>query len=162
MKFFKSASQKYESVRFRVSQVPNAYDRRKIAISVIVKNEQAFIKEWLEFHSAAGIDHFILYDDGSTDGTIEIAQETLTQGELTVIPWRQRIQDASNGKSLHNQGLAFAHAISNYGSLFRWMCFIDVDEFLFPTEANSLKDVLMNMLHIISIYRGTCSVARVT
>lgn len=152
MRFFKSPSQKYESVRFRVSRITKSHAVDEIAIAAIIKNESAFIKEWLRFHSAAGVDHFFLYDDCSTDDTIKIAKETLPTNQLSIIPWCQRIQDASNGKALHNQGLAFSHAISNFGGFFRWMCFIDVDEFLFPTEAISLKEVLLSMPHVDNIY----------
>jgi hypothetical protein len=40
------------------------------------------------------------------------------------------------------QPFAFAHAICAYGAAWRWMMFIDPDEFLFPVVGDSLVEVL--------------------
>ena len=122
-----------------------------IAIAVLVKNEAASIGEWLRFHHAAGVDTFILYDDGSTDATITTAYDAVGPDALIVIPWAQRIQDAAHERAIHSQGLAFAHAIGNFRQDFRWMGFIDIDEFLFPTQANSLPKALANLAHVDNI-----------
>jgi hypothetical protein len=38
-----------------------------IAICAIFKNEGPHLLEWLAFHNMTGVDHFVLYDNGSTD-----------------------------------------------------------------------------------------------
>ncbi|MBR2734192.1 MAG: glycosyltransferase family 2 protein, partial [Selenomonadaceae bacterium] len=38
-----------------------------LAIAAILKNEGHYIKEWLDYHLLAGVDHFYLYDNDSTD-----------------------------------------------------------------------------------------------
>jgi hypothetical protein len=45
-----------------------------IGISCIVKNEQDYIGEWLQFHIMQGVKDFIIYDNGCTDDTLEIAR----------------------------------------------------------------------------------------
>ena len=40
------------------------------------------------------------------------------------------------------QRLAYAHAILNFGVHWRWMAFIDIDEFLFPVDGDSLSATL--------------------
>ena len=37
-----------------------------VAVS-IVRDEAPYIKEWLDYHLLAGIDHFLIYDNDSAD-----------------------------------------------------------------------------------------------
>ncbi len=151
MRIFQSRSHKEEAVQFYVAPPRAPRTGSKLALAVLVRNEAASIMEWLAFHKAAGIDQFILYDDGSTDDTIALAEQTVGAQALRVIPWCQRLQDAKLGRAIHNQGLAFAHCVANFHQDFRWIGFIDVDEFLFPTQANGLRDVLSSLGHVDNI-----------
>jgi len=119
-----------------------APDRHGIAIVACVKNEAAYIEEWIRFHSAVGVRHFVLYDDGSTDGTAEIARSLLGPEQLTIMPWISRMFDAESDMILNGQTIAFAHAILNFGSRFARMAFIDVDEFLLPKTGTTLEQAL--------------------
>lgn len=109
--------------------------RAGLAIAAIVRNEAEFIGEWAGFHHRAGARHFYIYDDASTDGTLDALRAALPRDCLTVLPWGQRLTDARLWREIHNQVLAYAHAASNFGGAWRWMAFIDVDEFLVPVEA---------------------------
>ena len=151
MRLFKSNSKKHEAVQFYVEPSKTPATGTGLALAVLVKNEAASIGEWLRFHRAAGVSKFILYDDASTDDTIAIAHQTVGSDAVIVIPWCQRIQDVSLGRAIHNQGLAFAHAIANFRQDFRWMGFIDIDEFLYPTHANSITDILAGLAHVDNI-----------
>ncbi|WP_394179011.1 glycosyltransferase family 92 protein [Yoonia maritima] len=151
MRIFRSQSKKIEATQFYIEKAEMQSTGTALALAVIVKNEASSIREWIEFHRAAGVDNFIIYDDGCTDKTITIARQLLTPESLDVIPWCQRLQDAHQGRALHSQGLAFAHAIANFRHRFRWMGFIDIDEFLFPTEANSIPDALAKLEHTDNI-----------
>jgi hypothetical protein len=119
--------------------------RHGLAIALIVRNEERHIREWAAFHALAGVRHFLVYDNGCTDATLPILRETLRDDALTVVPWRQRLRDVSLGREIHNQVLAYAHAASNFGSAFRWMGFIDVDEFLVPRRERSLPEALAHL-----------------
>ena len=117
-------------------------DRFGIAIATVVRDEASYIEEWLRFHKAVGIRHFIIYDDGSTDGTADVARAVLSEGELTIVPWFGRMTDVSTTQLLNHQLMAFCHAILNYGPDYRWMAFIDVDEFLLPKTATTVEQAL--------------------
>ncbi|HET6674183.1 MAG TPA: glycosyltransferase family 92 protein [Nitrospiraceae bacterium] len=117
-------------------------DRDGIAIVASVKDEATYIADWLSFHRAVGVRHFYLYDDGSSDGTIEIARAILDSTHLTVFPWRSRMVDTPTGNQLNAQAIAFAHAVLNFGSQYEWMAFIDVDEFMLPKSGSTLKEAL--------------------
>ena len=117
-------------------------DRGGLAICLIVRNEERHIGEWINFHLKAGVGHFLIYDNGCTDDTIATAKRHLSPDHLTLMPWDQKLSDGRSGAELHNQVLAYAHCLRNFGGRFRWMAFIDVDEFLIPTTATSLLDAL--------------------
>lgn len=117
-------------------------DRSGLAICLIVRNEERHIGEWIDFHLKAGVSHFVVYDNGCTDGTISVVEQHLKLSQRTVIPWDQKLKDGRNSAEIHNQVLAYAHCLRNFGPKFRWMAFIDVDEFMVPTQAVSLIDAL--------------------
>lgn len=119
-------------------------DRSGIALVLIVRNEETHIGEWARFHRLAGVRHVYVYDNGCTDGTIPQLQAAL-EGALTVLPWNQKLRDGMTGREIHNQVLAYAHAIRNFGGGFRWMACIDADEFLVPKRADSLDAALAHL-----------------
>ncbi len=116
--------------------------RGGIAIVLIVRNEERHIAEWARFHAAAGAARFIVYDNGCTDGTLA-ALEAAVPGLATVIPWDQKL--TAGDAEIHNQVLAYAHATRNFGGAFRWMSYLDVDEFLVPKRAASLPEALAHL-----------------
>ena len=124
--------------------------RSGIALVLIVKNEAPHIAEWARFHADAGVAHIHVYDNGSTDGTVEVIRAAV--GDLcSVIPWDQKLRDARRGLEIHNQVLAYAHATRNFGGRYRWMSYIDVDEFLVPKQAASLPTALTHLEHCQNI-----------
>lgn len=116
--------------------------RHGIAIAACVKNEARYIQEWVRFHQAVGIRHFYIYDNGSTDDTCAILRGLLSAEALTIIPWAGRMRDAATTTLLNGQVIVFAHAILNFGGDYRWMAFIDVDEFLLPKQGRTVEQAL--------------------
>ena len=115
--------------------------RAPLAICLIVKNEETHIGEWANFHIKAGVEHIFVYDNGCTDQTIPILVDALGD-KVTVIPWDQKLFDGRSKSEIHNQVLAYAHCLRNFGGAYRWMAFIDVDEFMVPMATRSLPDAL--------------------
>jgi len=117
-------------------------ERQGIAIAACVRNEGAYIGEWVRFHKAVGVRHFIIYDNGSTDETCAILQEALTPGTLTLVPWAGHMVYGEEARFIDCQVMAFAHAILNFGGAFRRMAFIDADEFLLPKQGATIEEAL--------------------
>ena len=128
----------------KIALSPPAPDpaRHGLGLCLIVRNEERHIAEWAEFHAMAGVRHFFVYDNGCTDATIKVLRGSLPPAQLTIIPWDQKLKDARSGAEIHNQVLAYAHCLRNFGARFRWLGFIDTDEFLVPTSAPDLPAAL--------------------
>jgi len=107
-----------------------------LAVVTIVKDEEAYLTEWIEFHRLVGFDHFIIYDNGSTDGTRRVLAPYEDTGIATVFPW------CNFSNVLNHQKAANAHAVANFGNQFRRMAFFDVDEFLFSPTHDTLIEPL--------------------
>jgi len=107
------------------------------SITTIIKNEGMYLEEWIEFHRLVGCEHFILYDNDSTDDTVEILQKYIKSNIVTLIPWPRFCTTYSL------QMLAYSHALNLMAGRTRWLCFIDLDEFLFPTETDDLRTALV-------------------
>lgn len=125
--------------------VTPAPDRHRIAIAAIVKDEVLDLEEWVRFHLMMGVRSIYIYDNGSTDGTRELAAELGRDLPVAVIPWVGFLAEPNP------QRLAYAHALMNFGRAYRWMMFIDVDEFAFPVKANTLTDALAELDDLPSI-----------
>ncbi len=105
---------------------------RILAITAIFKNEAAYLAEWLEFYRLIGVEHIYLYDNGSKDNPKVVLDPFIKQGFVTLTPWNLPYHTAS----VTAQTLAYAHAIMNFGADWRWMAFVDIDEFLFLAEGD--------------------------
>jgi len=115
-----------------------------LAIVVIFKDEAPYIEEWAQFHLDAGAAMIIGYDNGSVDGTADILCK-VAGGRCKILPWVQTVYAGSGQQELHNQVLAYVHAASNFGGAYRWISFIDVDEFLVPTKDDSIPAALAHL-----------------
>ena len=125
--------------------------RDGVAVALIVRDEERHIGEWAAFHLRAGVRRFLIYDNGGKDRTIAILREVLPAEARTIVPWRQVLSDAWLGREIHNQVLAYAHAASNFGGAYRWMAFIDADEFLVPKQAASIPAALAHLGEAVNV-----------
>lgn len=103
-----------------------------IAIVAIIKNEGDYIKEWAQYHRLIGVDHIFLYNNGSTDDTANILSPYITSGFISFMDF----------PGIGMQLPAYNDALKKYGSLCKYMAFIDADEFIYPVEHRHIIDVL--------------------
>lgn len=103
-----------------------------LAVCAIFKDEGPNLTEWVAYHRTVGVDHFFLYDNESTDDGASIVLTGPLKDYVTVIPIA--------GRPVQQQ--AYQHFMDYYASKWEWAAFIDVDEFIHPIEAHSIKDLL--------------------
>ncbi len=105
----------------------------KIAVCAIFKDEAHFLLEWLAFHRMIGVDLFVLYDNGSSDGGADLIRASSFARNVTLIDWPERPGQLS----------AYNHFRINHAPQFTWVAFIDIDEFIMPRAGGSIRDILM-------------------
>jgi hypothetical protein len=111
-------------------------DRHGIALVAIVKDEARYISEWIAFHANLGVRSIYIYDNGSTDETVALAQGRRFLADVRVIPWM------NFGRHIRIQTAAYNHAVANFGRRYRWMMFLDIDEFVFPKHGRDLNEAM--------------------
>ena len=113
---------------------PALMERGKFDVSIlaILKNEAPNMEEWLCHHMAIGVDHFFLYDNGSTDELHEVLKPYADHGVVTTVyfPMRGLQRDANN------------HVVRFFGDTTEWIAYVDIDEFLVPERDESIRDVM--------------------
>ena len=93
-----------------------------LAVVAIMKNEGHYLKEWLDYHLLAGVEHFYLYDNESPDNQAEVAKPYVEAGLVDYFPLP--------GKAM--QYVAYNDAVKRFKFQCRYMAFIDGDEFVYP------------------------------
>jgi Glycosyltransferase family 92 len=105
----------------------------KIAVCAIFKDEAPYLLEWLAFHRMIGVDLFVLYDNGSTDGGAQLIRASSFARNVMLIEWPDRPGQLS----------AYNHFRINHAPRFTWTAFIDIDEFIMPLSGSSIREILM-------------------
>lgn len=110
------------------------WEQHAVSVCALIKNEAPYLQEWLEYHTALGIDNFILYDNSLVDkeidaATAEVLHPWKLANKVKVVSWphvaaqTEALVDCMN-RNRHNT---------------RWMTFIDVDEFIDPMPAEPVE-----------------------
>lgn len=111
-------------------------------MGAIVKNEKEFLVEWIAYHRLMGIEHFIIADNESDDGTRELLDEL---SELGYLDWFSiSTQERASKKAKHARAVqlrAYDTILEQASNKFDFVAFLDADEFLFM-ENNNLLDLL--------------------
>ena len=105
-----------------------------LALCAIVKDEDPFLEEWICHHALLGVEAFILYDNGSAYPVRERLRAFLRGDFLTVVNIR--------GKG--RQMIAYNHCLREFGHRFRWLGFLDLDEYAVPKRARDLRVLLQD------------------
>ena len=102
-------------------------------ICAIAKDEDFFIKEWVEYHLLIGFEHIYIYDNNSYVPVSKTLSEYIDSGLATVIDF-PRDED--------QQRIAYMDCLQKYGNQCKWMAFIDIDEFIVPKSEHDIRDIL--------------------
>lgn len=106
-----------------------------LSIVAVMKNESPYLKEWLDFHILAGVQKFYLYDNESTDDTRKILKPYIQSGIVDYTFWPGKYQ----------QRAVYIDAINRHSNDTRWMAVIDLDEFIVPTQCDTITEFLYTL-----------------
>lgn len=113
------------------------------AICALAKNEELYLKEWLDHHYALGFDHVYLIDNNDKPGLKSFLASYLDKALLTIIDF--------HGIKPSNQSAAYEYCLANYAKETRWMAFIDIDEFVMLKKDSDIRSFLSHYMHYPAI-----------
>lgn len=96
-----------------------------IAIVTMVKNEQKYLKEWIEWHLSLGVDVIHIYEDIDSSSHSEI---TNNYNQVFLHSIQECYEDKLDRIDI--QAKLYNYFICNYKHDYDWCAFIDVDEFI--------------------------------
>lgn len=114
----------------KISKQVNKYD---VSICAIFRDEADYLREWIEFHLLAGVQHFYLYNNFSKDNYLNVLEKYICQDIVTLIDWPIE----------KGQMSAYQDCVKKYSSDTKWIGFFDIDEFCVPNKNNEIYDFLM-------------------
>lgn len=114
-----------------------------LSIISIFRNEDRFLKEWIDFHRVVGVDHFYLFNNGSQDDYLAVLQPYIDKGIVELYDWPHQSHGIQQ-EWIDIQCAAFRKAIDLSKGQSKWVATIDTDEFLFPTQQDNLVEFLKN------------------
>jgi hypothetical protein len=101
----------------------------KLAMTLIVRDEADIIEDNLRYHRAQGVDFFIVLDNGSSDGTVDILERYERTGILTLL------HRPGNMLTIQRKGnTEIARLAHEMGA--DWVFHNDADEFWWPFDGN--------------------------
>lgn len=98
----------------------------QVVICAVVRNEAAYLEEWILYHSLAGVERLMLYENNSTDDWRSVVKQF---PNVQVIDW-----SAPGDFQIAAYGHCLEHANASHVAL------IDVDEFLAPVPLRGCLD----------------------
>jgi len=105
----------------------------KVAICAVAKNENKYIKEWVDYHLHLGFDNIFIYDNN--DSNSEKISDIINNDKVIIYDW-------FNIQSI--QSKAYTDCFNNQKNNFDWILYIDIDEFVVLEKYNNIKQFLSN------------------
>ncbi len=107
-----------------------------LALVAILKNEAPYVREWLDYHLLAGVDHFYIYDNESPDNLKDVLQPYIERGIVTYTFY------PGNCRQMET----YLDAVNRHKFFCRYMTIIDGDEFIFPKSNRSITEAVDEIL----------------
>lgn len=94
------------------------------SVVLLIKDENKYLKEWIDCYNHLGFDHVFIYDNGTKEDVNDIIQlfDDDVINKITMIPWKDKYNNIQQD--------AYNHFLKNDGKQCRWCLFADSDEFL--------------------------------
>ncbi len=119
----------------------------ELCVVTMFRNEAPYLKEWVEYHLLAGVDHFWMYNNHSDDDWKEVLEPYISQGIIEVITWPQ---GENAGSFIIKQLSAFSDGIKRAQGVAKWVALIDIDEFIVPMAEKDIPTCLNTHFYFAS------------
>ena len=111
----------------------------KVCLCVIAKNENLYVREFVEYYKKIGYNNIFIYDNNDKNGEHfeEVINDYIQNGFVKIINFRDKNE---NSLPIFN---AYKDCYSRNYKKYNWISFYDMDEFLEINEKyNTIKDLL--------------------
>jgi hypothetical protein len=114
----------------------------KVCICTIGKQENKYIKEFVEYYEKYGIDKIFLYDNNEKEGEHfeEVIKDYIDKGFVQITNWR--------GIKLPGKK-ALKECYMNNNKRFDWLIFYDIDEYIHLKNISNIKEFLNDKKFIL-------------
>ncbi|BBL76476.1 glycosyltransferase family 2 protein [Methylomagnum ishizawai] len=129
----------------RIVERPKRY---YLALLAIAKNEAPYLHEWVAYHRAAGVEHFLIFDNDSDDGTTEMLGRLADLGLVEHVPWPTSAHPANPQKE------AYAEGVARLREQAEWIAVVDLDEFIVPLHHPDIPAMLREYPDVTAL--GLC------
>eukprot|EP00467_Chlorarachnion_reptans_P016069 CAMPEP_0114499250 /NCGR_PEP_ID=MMETSP0109-20121206/7315_1 /TAXON_ID=29199 /ORGANISM="Chlorarachnion reptans, Strain CCCM449" /LENGTH=379 /DNA_ID=CAMNT_0001676801 /DNA_START=171 /DNA_END=1307 /DNA_ORIENTATION=- len=124
-------------IRAKDSLAPNVQKPESVGICSILRDEDRYIMEWLDYHHGLGVAKFYLYDNSD-----EFTLQDLRRDDVELIHYPNKNPDDAMWVQRH----AYNDCIRRFGPLHDSLGFLDLDEFVVLHQHSSLPDMLREHL----------------
>ena len=106
----------------------------KVLLCAIAKEENHYLREWVEWYKNIGIDHICLYDNNNPDGERfeEVINDYIRTGFVDVKGYRGRSECQKD---------AYNNCYNSEGKNYDWLLFLDIDELLYINKTTFGGDI---------------------
>jgi Glycosyltransferase family 92 len=123
-----------------------------LTMCAMIRDEIAYIVEWIEHYRLQGVDRFLLYDDGSRDNTVLLTHLYQTKGFadfVEVYPNNHHTYNKEYPQQVSRQYVwrqiqALQHCNSRSINRTKWVIVVDVDEFVYSPQNGSIWDFIQS------------------
>lgn len=122
----------------RCSHVEHALSP-SVAMSILVRDEVDIIEHNIHYHASVGVQHFVVTDNGSVDGTRELLSELQKNYSIDII------DEPSHSIDQDLWVTRMANQIKSDGR-FEWVIHNDADEFWVPQHVSTLPEAVVHSL----------------
>lgn len=110
-----------------------------LGLTMMVRDEADIIATTLDYYVQQGVDHIVVTDNASIDGTTEILEEFASRGKIELWHDPEHRKNQAQAVTKMARYLASAHQVD-------WVINSDADEFLRPTQTDrTLASVFADM-----------------
>jgi hypothetical protein len=95
-----------------------------LSLAAMVRNEAPYLEEWVKWHYYAGVEHFYLYENDSTDPTMAIIARLSHDYPITCVQ--------VSGKAIVKS--VYESCVKDHSKDSRWIAFLDADEFIVAND----------------------------
>ena len=117
--------------------------KNEIIMSTLVKDEDKYIKQWIDFHLHIGISRFIIYDNSTTNTLPTLLKSYIDAQQVVLIHWNVPYMlpiSGISGQTTQQNHCIYAFSQSSYIGLF------DIDEYINMQKHTNIYDFFKDVI----------------